>query len=122
MKKEVFLEVLRELKNAQTIEDKLYDAGLDATNINDSFHRIVTHLIGTIYGDEGLDIFYWWFYDKEFGTREDLKMGDAKGNEICRTAEELYDYLEANKTDDYELAPILSDEERMAIFKSVFGG
>jgi len=122
MKKEVFLEVLREFKNAKATEDKLYDAGLDMNNINDSFHRMISHLVGTIYGDEGLDTFYWWVYDKEFGTREDLKMSDAKGNEICRTAEELYEYLEANKVDDYELAPTFTDEERMAIFKSVFGG
>ena len=121
MKKEVFLESLRLLKSAKETEDKLYDAGIDPVNITDNLHQIVMHLFGSIYGDEGLDTLFWWVYDKDFGTRTDLNMTDQDGVVLCETPEQLYDYLEENKTDDYKLAPVITDEERMAIFKSVFG-
>jgi hypothetical protein len=32
-------------------------------------------------------------YEKDFGRREDLQMWDKDGKEICRTVEELHQFL-----------------------------
>jgi hypothetical protein len=48
-------------------------------------------------------------------------MTDKDGDELCRTVEELHQYLEENRTDDYELPRAMSEEERMQIFKQLYG-
>jgi hypothetical protein len=32
-------------------------------------------------------------YEKDFGRREDIQMWDKDGNEVCRTVEELHQFL-----------------------------
>ena len=81
-------------------------------------------LIGSIYGREGRDTFDWWCYEKNFGERTDLKMTDKDGNELCRTIEELHQYLEDNKVNDYYLSkyqtiPTMTDEERTALLNQL---
>lgn len=120
MKYEVFERVIALLKKSSEIDHALYKAGLDVANITDDLHTIITHLIGSIYGDDGGDTFSWWCHDKEWGTRTDLTMTDADGNSLCETMEDLYQYLEENKNDDYRLRIPMTDEERMETFRALF--
>jgi len=111
---EVFERIVFELKEQQEKLDKVYEAGIDLIDFTDPYESVISMLIGSIYGQEGRDTFDWWCYEKNFGERTDLKMTDKDENELCRTIEELHQYLEENKVNDYYLSKyqIMTDEER----------
>tara|TARA_R110000868_G_scaffold280434_1_gene540598 strand:- start:995 stop:1354 length:360 start_codon:yes stop_codon:yes gene_type:complete len=119
MQLEIFKEIIAKMQEHDAIIDKTYDAGIDLTNLMDPIQNVVSHLIGSIYGEDGKYTFDWWCFDNEYGTR-DLEMTDEEGNRLCRNIEDLYIYLEANKTDDYNLPIKLTDEERLKILKGFF--
>lgn len=120
MKIKVFKEIVVKLKEQDEILDRVYKTGIDLTNLLDPLRSVVSHLIGSIYGKEGLDTFDWWCYEKEWGTRKDFKMTDKDGNELCKTIEDLHIYLEQNLVNDYKLPKKLTDEERLSIIKNIF--
>lgn len=121
MKLKVFKEIVAGLKEQDEILDKTYKAGIDLTNLLDPIQLAITHLIGAIYGKEGLETFDWWCYEKEWGTRADINMTDKDGTELCQTVEDLHKWLEKNVADDYKLPKRLTDEERLAVLKNMFG-
>lgn len=114
IKLEVFKRIVLELKEQQEKLDKAYEAGIDHINFTGPYESVISMLIGSIYGQEGKETFDWWCYEKNFGERTDLTMTDKDGNELCRTIEELHQYLEDNKVNDYYLSKyeIMTDEER----------
>ena len=114
IKLEVFERIVFELKEQQEKLDKAYEAGIDHINFTGSYESVISMLIGSIYGQEGKETFDWWCYEKNFGERTDLTMTDKDGNKLCRTIEELHQYLEDNKVNDYYLSKyeIMTDEER----------
>jgi hypothetical protein len=123
MKLEVFKEIVNKLQEQDQILDRTYKAGVDITNLLDPIHSVVSHLIGSIYGDAGMDTFSWWCYDKEWGTRADLTMTDADGKLLCNTVEELHEYLESfdeEQKKEYSLPKKLSDEERTEMMKNLW--
>lgn len=111
---EVFERIVFELKEQQEKLDKAYEAGIDHINFTGPYESVISMLIGSIYGQEGKETFDWWCYEKNFGERTDLTMTDKDGNKLCRTIEELHQYLEENKVNDYHLSKyqIMTDEER----------
>ncbi len=111
---EVFERIVLELKEQQEKLDKAYEAGIDHINFTGPYESVISMLIGSIYGQEGKETFDWWCYEKNFGERTDLTMTDKDGNKLCRTIEELHQYLEDNKVNDYYLSKyeIMTDEER----------
>lgn len=123
MKLEVFKEVVNKLQEQQKILDNTYNAGIDITNLLDPIQSVVSHLIGSIYGEVGLDVFGWWCYEKEWGTRADLTMTDVDGKTFCNNVEELHAYLESlndEQKQEYSLPKKLSDEERTELMKELF--
>lgn len=111
---EVFERIVLELKEQQEKLDKAYEAGIDHINFTGPYESVISMLIGSIYGQEGKETFDWWCYEKNFGEQTDLTMTDKDGNKLCRTIEELHQYLEDNKVNDYYLSKyeIMTDEER----------
>lgn len=111
---EVFEKIVLKLKEQGESMDKAYKAGIDLISFTVPYESVISMLIGSIYGQEGRDTFDWWCYERDFGKRTDLKMTDKDGNELCRTIEELHQYLEENKVNDYYLSKyqIMTDEER----------
>lgn len=111
---EVFEKIVLKLKEQGESMDKAYKAGIDLINFTGPYESVISMLIGSIYGQEGKETFDWWCYEKNFGERTDLTMTDKDGNELCRTIEELHQYLEDNKVNDYYLSKyeIMTDEER----------
>ena len=99
---EVFERIVFELKEQEESLDSAYKSGIDLINFTNPYESVISMLIGSIYGNEGKETFDWWCYEKNFGERTDLTMTDKDGNELCRTVEELHQYLEENQTDDYE--------------------
>lgn len=111
MKLEVFKELIEKLKSQSQKERAAYAVGVDLLEFNSSYQSVISILIGTYYGKDGLDTFDWWCYEKDWGSREDLTMTDQDNNELCRTVDDLHRYLEENKIDDYELPRRLSLSE-----------
>lgn len=122
MKFEVFAEIVALLKEQSDKEHNAHQVGIDLINFNDPVHAAVSHLIGAVYGPEGKDVFEWWCWDKEWGSRIELKMTEADGTEVCQTLVDLHDWLENNKTDEYGLPTKLTLEERLSLIASIFGG
>jgi len=118
----VFKEVVKLLKEQNDAIDAAYAAGVDLVNFCDPVSSAASHMIGALYGIEGRETFDWWCYEKEWGTRKDMQMTDVDGTVLCETVEQLFDYLEAHAIDDYEIKDPLPIEERMKLFKQVFGG
>jgi hypothetical protein len=50
-----------------------------------------------------------------------MTMTDKDGTELCQTIEDLHAWLEENAVDDYKLPKRLTDEERLAVLKNMFG-
>jgi len=121
MKLKVFKEIVARLKEQDEILDKTYKSGIDLTNLLEPVQAAISHLIGSIYGKEGLDTFDWWCYEKEWGTRADMTMTDKDGTELCKTIEDLHKWLEENATDDYKLPKKLTVEEGLELLKNMFG-
>ena len=120
MKLEVFKVLVEKLKNQAQKEREAYQVGVDLFEFTADFHSIISILIGSYYGQDGLETFDWWCFDKEWGTREDLKMTDRDGTELCKTVEDLHKYLEKNQKDDYELPKQMSSSELEATVKNIF--
>jgi hypothetical protein len=121
MKLEVFKEIVNKLQEQDQILDKTYSAGIDITQLIDPVQSVVSHLIGSIYGIVGLDVFSWWCYEKEWGTRTDLTMTDENNKTLCNNIEELHAYLESlDNKQEYHLPKQLSDEERTEMLKNIF--
>lgn len=110
MKFEAFTKVIELLKGYQEKEGIIYKQGLDLYSFNEQLHETISILFGSIYGKDGLDTLEWWCYDNEWGTKG-LTMTDQEGNLLCQTIEELHQYLEKNKKEDFELKIPLSQEE-----------
>ena len=121
MKLEVFRQIVSKLKEQEESLGSAYKSGIDLINFTNPYESVISMLIGSIYGNEGKETFDWWCYEKKWGERMDLTMTDKDGNELCRTVEELHQYLEENRTDDYELPRLMSEEERMQIIKQLYG-
>ena len=120
MKLEVFKKIIELLKKHQSKIDAAYKAEIDLINFCDPLEQVISLLIGSYYGKEGKETFNWWCYDKNWGERIDLTMTDKDGNELCRTIEELHQWLEENKTNDYELPHYMTKEEREETIKKLF--
>jgi hypothetical protein len=112
IKLEVFKRIILELKEQYESTDKAYKAGIDLINFTNPYESVISMLIGSIYGMDGKETFDWWCYEKNWGERTDLTATDKDGNELCRTIEELHQYLEDNKVNDYNLPKSLTQEER----------
>jgi hypothetical protein len=120
MKLEVFKKIIELLKKHQSKTIAAYKAEIDLVNFCDPLEQVISLLIGSYYGKEGKETFDWWCYDKNWGERTDLTMTDKDGNELCRTIEELHQWLEENKTDDYNLPYQMTDEERTRYLNGIF--
>ena len=121
IKLEVFERIVLKLKEQGESMDKAYKAGIDLISFTGPYESVISMLIGSIYGQEGKETFDWWCYEKNFGEQTDLTMTDKDGNELCRTIEELHQYLEENKVNDYHLSKyqIMTDEERTALLNQL---
>lgn len=117
---EVFKEIIFKLKSSQERFRAVCYYGIDLGNFEDELQSVVSMLIGSIYGKEGLETFNWWCYEKEWGTRKDLRMTDSSGNVLCETIEDLHEWLEENSKSDYDLPRKMTEEERKNLLTNFF--
>ncbi|NBW19223.1 MAG: hypothetical protein EBR82_65735 [Caulobacteraceae bacterium] len=91
------LEELQHLLNLMDADNKkirdAYRLGIDLIEFTESAQEVVNTLLKHVFDEHQYETLSWWMYEKDFGRREDLQMWDADGNEVCRTVEELHQFL-----------------------------
>lgn len=94
MKKTNFLRLLDLMFNVDKDMVVLEKLGVDLQDCSFTkcLHEMFDLVIEETYNKEGLDLVLWFIYEK----RASLRATDKDGNEIIKTKDELYDYLEAN--------------------------
>jgi hypothetical protein len=90
---ENFERIILNLQKTHDHANTLYSHVIDITQVTDGLHSIIENLLNIIFGDEGADWIDWFMYEKDFGTREDLKAWDENKNEIAYDIKSLYDLL-----------------------------
>ena len=118
----IFEKIIHELKKNSDKVSQMYRQGVDLTQITDPLHQVISYSLGAHFGQEGLDWIDWWCYDKDFGSRGDLKAYDSSGNEICKTIYDLWETIEDCRANNpgYSLKNPLTDEERQQLINSLF--
>jgi len=70
-----------------------YKLGIDLSEFGESAQEVIDLLLKHVFDEHQYETLCWWMYEKDFGRREDLQMWDNDGKEICRTVEELHQFL-----------------------------
>ena len=70
-----------------------YRLGIDLTEFTESAQEVTEVLLKHVFNEDQYETLSWWMYEKDFGRRADLQMWDKDGKEICRTLEELHQFL-----------------------------
>jgi hypothetical protein len=70
-----------------------YRLGIDLTEFRESAQEVIDLLLKHVFDEHQYETLSWWMYEKDFGRRENLQMWDKDGKEICRTIEELHQFL-----------------------------
>lgn len=97
MKFEDFNLLVNLLKKQSDRYGILRDNGVDLLEYDDPKDRMIEILFKEIYGEEGLDWFYWFCHENDFGEKK-LGAWDENKNEICQDVESLWKFLEMNRT------------------------
>ena len=88
---------LQHLLNLMDADNKkirdAYRLGIDLIEFTESAQEVVNTLLKHVFDEHQYETLSWWMYEKDFGRREDLQMWDADGSEVCRTVEELHQFL-----------------------------
>ena len=88
---------LQHLLNLMDADNKkirdAYRLGIDLTEFTESAQEVVNTLLKHVFDEHQYECLSWWMYERDFGRRENLQMWDADGNEVCRTVEELHQFL-----------------------------
>ena len=88
---------LQHLLNLMDADNKkirdAYRLGIDLIEFTESAQEVVNTLLKHVFDEHQYETLSWWMYEKDFGRREDLQMWDEDGNEVCRTVEELHQFL-----------------------------
>lgn len=100
MNKETFIKILELQSEHYQKEQKLYELGLDTTELNEPLVGAICLLWSELLTEEGVENLDWFLYEKDYisgSLREDMKAWDENNNEILRNTDELYNYLIENK-------------------------
>lgn len=97
MKFETFESIVNTLKEQDEIISKLYELNVDLIEFIDPHRFVISTLLEEFYGEEGLEMFHWFCYDKDYGKRTDLTAYDVDGTLVCQDVKGLWEYLEKYK-------------------------
>jgi hypothetical protein len=85
------------LEKQSMVIDRAYDLNIDLLEFIDPLYKANDILFKEAFGEEAAEMISWFMYEKQFGFREDLKAWDADKTEICKTVDQLYDYIKTLK-------------------------
>lgn len=99
MELEKFKKILNLQAEHYQREQKLYEMGLDTTELNEPIQSVVAGLWSEILTEEGDDWVSWYLYEHYWISGEpnlEMKAWDKDKNEIVRDVDELHQYLVDN--------------------------
>lgn len=125
MKFEVFENIILSMKKTSDTSQQFYHLGLDLTQIEDDYSKIITTLLSAYYSEEGYDVISWFLYERESFSNEGVfNKWIEDGKEIDMTMPILYKTVEkirkSKNFKEYELKVPLTEEQRMDILKQLF--
>lgn len=92
-----FKEIYEGAMKVEEVTDKLYGMGVNIIDfpLLQQMYKIQSMLLKECYGEEGLDWFNWFVYEKQLADcPEKIKAYDKDDNPICETVEALWEMLE----------------------------
>jgi len=124
MKYEIFENILTNLKLVSQKSQKFYDLGLDISNIQDDFHKIINDILSSHYSEEGVEWIDWFMNERESLNGDIYEATDKNGKPICYDIKSLWILVEEIRLSpnfkDFELKKPMSDEERLELIKNLF--
>ena len=108
MTKEQFIKLMEAIKDRYYKIEQIYDniasvfGSVGDSFVEDTVMTDIIDVIAEIAGDT--DEWIWWYIEKEWGKKEDLKVFDADNNEIpSETLEDLWEliHMAENEKDNY---------------------
>jgi hypothetical protein len=100
MKRKQFNMLMHLLEKQSMVIDRAYDLNIDLLEFMDPLYRANDILIKEAFGEEAADWISWFMYEKDFGVKDHIKAWDEDENEICRTVDQLYDYVKSLKKEE----------------------
>jgi len=97
MKRKQFYKLMHLIEKQSMVIDRASDLSIDLLEFMDPIFTANDILIKEAFGEEAAEMISWFMYEKEFGLREDMKVWDKDENEICKTVDQLYDYVKTLK-------------------------
>lgn len=94
----VFASIVTKFKKMDKKLTDVQNNGVNLIDFVEDYNVIINMLLESIYGEEGLDVFCWWCYDKNWGTAKNITMVDQDNKLMCESIEELHEYLESLPT------------------------
>ena len=100
MKRKQFNMLMHLLEKQSMVIDRAYELNIDLLEFMDPLYKANDILFKEAFGEEAAEMISWFMYEKQFGLREDLKAWDKDKTEICRTVDQLYDYVKSLKKEE----------------------
>jgi hypothetical protein len=96
-----FEEIIQKLKNYQNLIHDAYKLGIDLIGLTDDLDSVVRLLFQEIYGKNGWEWIEWFVYER--GEKEEFQAWDENQNPICYSVETLWQYVETNHRQLWEI-------------------
>lgn len=119
MEYKTFEHIILKLQLTSKRDHKLYELGLDLSNISDDYQHIITTLLRVYYGEEGEDLISWWLY-------EDVPKHIFKKSKIIAdltTIEGLWKYIEKLRKSEikpYIIPEPLTSKQKKKMIEDLF--
>lgn len=97
MKRKQFYKLMHLIEKQSMVIDRASDLSIDLLEFMDPIFIANDILFKEAFGEEAAEMISWFMYEKQFGIREDVKAWDKDENEICKTVDQLYDYIKTLK-------------------------
>jgi hypothetical protein len=88
-----FESIIENLEQLISRNGSLYKLGVDLTNYEEPYYKIINQLIDSIFNDKGKDWIDWYLYERPTFIGTTNKAWDENGKEICYDIPSLWDVV-----------------------------
>jgi hypothetical protein len=88
-----FESIIENLELLLSRNSSLYELGVDLTNYEEPYYKIINQLIDSIFNDKGKDWIDWYLYERPGFIGTTNKAWDENGKEICYDIPSLWDVV-----------------------------
>jgi len=88
-----FKNIIETLEEVSSRNSSLYNLGVDLINYDESYQKIITQLLLSVFGECGKDWIDWYLYERPSLSTKNNKAWDENGKEICYDIPSLWDVV-----------------------------